>query len=175
MATRTNEPFSCNKWDPKSPWGRYSSNTWQGQFVNACMQREHTHTDTHTDVSADRTSSPVVKRTILSIFTPVFSLSEMCCNLSRGPGSVESRSLLLKISEVLHRQKRPCVQTDKRAVVIITSMICSACFFRQKTDSKLNKFKLLFSVNVVTKGNKVIHLWNHSSADGTYSIHFFNM
>ena len=73
--------FSCNKWDPKSPRGRYSRNTWHGQFVSACMQREHTHTCTDTHIQMFWLTEPVdrLSKNYLSCLSSP-SLSSHCCS-----------------------------------------------------------------------------------------------
>lgn len=146
--------FSCSKWDPKSPRGRYSRNTWHGKFVNPCMQNEHTpthtHGHTHADVCVDRTSSPAC---FSAPCVPFLSSSSVLLSKWRSwYFSVKPPFFLFfqKISEAIQifftDRKRPRKQiffsslfsssrTDESPIILINkSTICWLFFLGAKAD-----------------------------------------
>lgn len=199
MATRTNEPFLfsfCNKWDPKSPQGWYSRNTWHGQFVNACMESEHTQTHTYR-CSCWQNQFTSYQRAVLLSFLHQYafiSLLAVCCYPSEGPGSVKPRlHCFLEISEALqisHAEKAFNEQVfimrkQMKSLIIKSSSNGFRIFLQAKADEKkiLTQLKTAVLSKCGNQGKQRSHthvsgvrltVWNHLPAHSAYPTHLFS-
>lgn len=142
---------------PKAPRGRFSRNTWHGQFVNACMQSGHTQTHTHIQMFV--LTEPVHQLSESYIFA---CFSAPCLLLSfSGVLLSKQRSRLCK-APPLHcfwkylRRFKYSSNAEKTLNEQDIIKKKSPIFFRPK---QMENWKLLLSVNVVTKGN-----WGHTPA-----------